>query len=321
MIDSDCVAPRGWTDQLAGHLADPSVAMVAPRIVPLSVAGSARRYAAVRGSLDLGDRPALVAPSTRVSYVPSTALVARRTALLDVAADGAVFDESLRYGEDVDLVWRLHAAGWRVRYEPAVKVQHDEPASWPRLLRRRFHYGSSAAALSQRHPGATQPLAVPVLPAVTVAAVVAGRPRIAVAGVIASWLATRRVRAAAGMPIDGTTMDTSRTLAQTWIGTGRYTTQFLAPVAALAAIRSGRRSRATVAALVAAPSLATLVTSRTTLDPTRLVLGSLADDVAYGAGVWTGCAREHTLRPARPVIRGWRPTALPPTPPQPPEPK
>jgi mycofactocin system glycosyltransferase len=313
MIDSDCVAPPGWVDQLAGHLADPTVALVAPRIVPLSVAGSARRYAAVHGSLDLGDRPALVAPLTRVSYVPSTALVARRTALLDVAVDGAVFDETLRYGEDVDLVWRLHAAGWRVRYEPLVKVQHDEPSTWPALLRRRSRYGSSAAALSQRHPGATQPLAVPILPAAAVAAAVAGRPRVAAAAAIASWVAARRVRAAAGLPADGTTMDTSRALVQTWIGTGRYAAQFFAPVALAAVAGGSRRSRATVAALLAAPSLATLTTARATLDPPRLVLGSLADDVAYGAGVWAGCLRERTIRPVRPVIRGWRPTPLPPT--------
>ena len=58
---------------------------------------------------------------TRVAYVPTAALLVRRAAL----GDG--FDESLRNGEDVDLVWRLIEAGWRVRYEPAVQVGTASP--------------------------------------------------------------------------------------------------------------------------------------------------------------------------------------------------
>lgn len=311
MVDSDCVVPREWVERLAGHLSDPVVGLVAPRIVPLSLRTSAQRFAATQGCLDLGDRPASVRPLTRVAYVPSTALVARRAALLEAARDGNVFDESLRYGEDVDLVWRMGAAGWRIRYEPSVKVQHEEPASWSSLLRRRFRYGTSAAALAQRHPQATQPLAVPVLPMAAVAAVVAGRPRLAALGAAATWIATRRVRADAGLSPDGTSLDTTRALIQTWIGAGRYAAQFLGPLALGGALRGGRRQRLTTAALLAAPGVAALVTSRP-IDPPRLVVGSIADNVAYGAGVWAGCASEHTLRPVRPVVRGWRPTALPP---------
>ena len=56
-------------------------------------------------------------------------MVARREAL------GSGFDEGLPLGEDVDLVWRLHDAGWQVRYEPGIRVAHDdrvEPAAWYR---------------------------------------------------------------------------------------------------------------------------------------------------------------------------------------------
>ena len=48
---------------------------------------------------------------TKVSYVPTAALLVRRAALDSVTpGGGAVFDPALRYGEDVDLVWRLHDA-------------------------------------------------------------------------------------------------------------------------------------------------------------------------------------------------------------------
>jgi len=53
-----------------------------------------------------------------VPFVPSACLLIRRNCF----GDG--FDETLRYGEDVDLVWRLHDRGWLVRYVADVAVTH-----------------------------------------------------------------------------------------------------------------------------------------------------------------------------------------------------
>ena len=106
---------------------------------------------AVRRSISARARPGS-RPLTRVAYVPTAALVVRRAAL------GGGFDETMRYGEDVDLVWRLVEAGHRVRYEPAVQVAHTAPAVVAR---------AAAPALSLRHerraadpasPGAVAPL-------------------------------------------------------------------------------------------------------------------------------------------------------------------
>ena len=127
-VDSDAVVDASGLRQLARHLADPVVAAVAPRISdPL---------------LDMGSHPAGVRPGSAVSYVPATVLVVRRTDLC--------FDESLRYGEDVDLVWRLGERGMTVRYDPGVVVEH----SAANRLARRFAYGTSAGPLSRLHPGA-----------------------------------------------------------------------------------------------------------------------------------------------------------------------
>ena len=68
------------------------------------------------------------------------------------------FDAALRYGEDVDLVWRLHDAGWRVRYDPRTVVLHAEPEQWSRWLERRHRYGTSAGPLALRHPARLTPL-------------------------------------------------------------------------------------------------------------------------------------------------------------------
>jgi mycofactocin glycosyltransferase len=153
-LDSDCVAPPDWVRALAGHFGDPRVAAVAPRVND--------------PALDMGASPADVAPGGRVGYVPSAALIVRRAAL-------GGFDESLRYGEDVDLVWRLHDRGWRVRYDPRITVQHERGA----LLSRRFRYGTSAAPLAQRHPGRLAPFVLAPVPTAVLVLLAARKPKAA----------------------------------------------------------------------------------------------------------------------------------------------
>ncbi|MGH9017784.1 MAG: mycofactocin biosynthesis glycosyltransferase MftF, partial [Acidimicrobiales bacterium] len=156
-VDSDCVPSPGWLDPLLGHFDDPLVAAVAPRIVPApSTAGTSTafgRYQGVHSSLDMGTAEGPVRPLSRIPYVPSAALVVRR----DVAG-ARLFDPELRGGEDVDLVWRLHEAGWDVRYVPQSTVAHDGPASLRPWMARRFFYGTTAGPLARRHPGAVAPV-------------------------------------------------------------------------------------------------------------------------------------------------------------------
>ena len=79
-LDSDVVPRRGWLEALLGHFCDPAVALVAPRIVGLRQADNlVARYEAVRSSLDLGLREAPVVPYGTVSYVPSAAIICRRS--------------------------------------------------------------------------------------------------------------------------------------------------------------------------------------------------------------------------------------------------
>jgi mycofactocin system glycosyltransferase len=298
-LDSDCLPPPDWITALAGHFADPLVAAVAPRIVgtPLSPPGS---------PLDLGGRPARVAPMTRVSYVPTAALLVRRVAL----GDG--FDEALRYGEDVDLVWRLIEAGWRVRYEPDVRVTHTEPGSFPELLCRRFHYGTSAAPLMRRHPGAVTPLVLQPGPAITMAALLARRPVVAAAAfAIATGRLTHRLRAN-GLPARGVIRPMAGGVGQTWLGTGRWCGQYAAPALLLLTARPGGRTpgtrwgrRLAAASLLAGPPLAEWARSRNG-GPLRFTAATLADQAAYGAGVYVGCVRERLISPVLPTI-AWKP--------------
>ena len=309
-LDSDTTPEPGWIERLAAHLADPAVAAAAPRIVPVPARPSwAGRYTAAACPLDLGDAEARMVPATRVAYVPTAALLARRAPLIQVAGTGGVFDPSLRRGEDVDLVWRLHEAGWRIRYEPAARVHHHEPGSWPALLARRFRYGTSAAPLAQRHPGQVPPLVLHPWPALTVAGLLAGSPAVAGLSFTASVLAMRTTLHRAGLPTRGLLPAMVTASHQTWLGVGRYACQFGAPVLAAALVApggAGRRQRsarrAAAASLLLGPPLTAWAAHRRPLDPVRYVLGHLADDAAYGAGVWAGALRARSYAPVRPVI-------------------
>lgn len=308
-VDSDCIPAPGWIEPLAAHLADPQVAAVAPRVVAVPTATASGRYSSARSSLDVGEREGRVAPLTRLSYVPGAAVVMRRAALLDIAVGRDVFDPVLRFGEDVDVIWRLHAAGWRVRYDPAIRVHHEEPTNWIGLLSRRFRYGTSAAPLSIRHPGVMPPLVLYPWPTLAVAGLLARRPVIAAGGYAGSVLAMRRTLDRADVPADGVLAGMLTAVQQTWLGVGRYGTQFGAPLLVGALLRPGSRRpgprwgrRAAAASLLLGPALNEWRQARGALDPVRFVFAQLADDVAYGAGVWSGCLRSRTIAPIRPAV-------------------
>jgi mycofactocin system glycosyltransferase len=315
-VDSDCIPPSGWIEMLSAHLTDPLVAAVAPRILTLPSETSAGRYGAAKGSLDLGEREARVAPATRVAYVPTAALLVRRRALVQAARDGEIFDPALRYGEDVDLIWRLHEAGWRIRYDPAIEVRHHEPDSWPALLSRRFRYGTSAAPLAQRHPGNLAPLVLQPWPALTVAGLLARRPSLAAVGYAASVLTMRNVLHGAGLPAAGVARAMLTAAAQTWLGMGKYATQFAAPaLAALLVVSSGATGsrrwmrRAALGSLLLGSPLTAWSARRPAMGTARFTMAHLADDIAYGAGVYAGCVRTRTTKPLRPRV-AWRPVRL-----------
>ena len=136
-LDSDCVPRPGWLDRLLPHFGDQAVGAVAPRIVPHEEGTTwLGRYEGASSTLDMGSRPSIVRPGARVSYVPGAALVVRK------AAAGAGFAAGMYVGEDVDFVWRMAAAGWRVRY--------SRRPSWDTITASGSAPGSPAAAITAR---------------------------------------------------------------------------------------------------------------------------------------------------------------------------
>jgi mycofactocin glycosyltransferase len=295
-LDSDVVPEPGWLTPLLARLSDPAVGLVAPRIVALPpVTGWLGRYEAVRSSLDLGPDPALIVPRSRVAYVPSAAMLVRR------AAVGVGFDAGMHVAEDVDLVLRLHAAGWRLRYEPAARVAHDHRTSLRAWWTRKAFYGTGAAPLALRHRGAVPPMVMSPWSAATSALLLLGRPGAAVA---VSAVAAYRLSGKLGR-LRHPRVTAARLIALGAVGAAAQTadavTRHYWPLAALAALLSRRARRTVVAVAVGSGVLDWLRAGPERPALPAFLLARRLDDLAYGAGMWWGAARHRTLAPLRPA--------------------
>ncbi len=298
-LDSDAIAGPGWLEQLGRHFADPTVGAVAPRVLPVPRPGRQtvrERYLSSRSPLDLGPAAGEVGPGRPIAYVPTAAMIVRREAL------NTGFDETLRYGEDVDLVWRLRDRGWTVRYDPAVTVRHQEPSGWRPLLGRRYRYGTSAAALSRRHPGLLAPVTIAPRPAAAVALALCGRLAPAAAVACTAPLPSMARLRRAGVPAPVAYAFGLSAVAKVLLGVSRAAPTVAAPVllGALALRRTPRRTRWAAVTMLAAAPASEWLTARPRLDPLRWTAIALADDLAYGLGVWRGCLRHRTAEPLRP---------------------
>lgn len=307
-LDSDVLPQRGWLEALMGHFCDPAVAAVAPRITALDGDGSAiARYEAVRSSLDLGAHESAVIPYGAVSYVPSAAIVCRRSAVESIGG----FDEALHSGEDVDLCWRLVDAGWRLRYEPVADVDHQHRLGLRPWLSRRAFYGGSAASLSQRHPEKTAPLLLSrwtllawVLPAT-------GTPAGVLGGLLGVGLHTRRTAAAlagSGATDGQVALLTARGLVSAGRQLAAACCRHYWPLAAVGAVVSRRIRRLVLAAALLDGGYDWFTRARTA--PEDVSTGPLEhlalkrlDDMAYGAGLWWGAIRARALRALWPEIK------------------
>jgi mycofactocin system glycosyltransferase len=308
-LDSDVVPRRGWLEALLGHFCDPTVALVAPRIVGMAQTDHlVARYEAVRSSLDLGQREAPVIPYSSVSYVPSAAIICRTSTLRDIGG----FDETLRSGEDVDLCWRLVEAGARLRYEPIAQVAHDHRTELRDWIARKAFYGGSAAALSVRHPDKIAPLMISGWALTAWILMAIGSSFGYLASLFVAALTGRRIAKTmqgADTQIWDVLLVAARGLWSAALQLASAICRHYWPVALLAAV-AFRPCRRVVLIAAVVDGVVDWASRRQSADEDARPIGLVTymllkrlDDLAYGLGLWYGVVRERNIGPLKPQIR------------------
>jgi len=294
-LDGGVIAHTGsWIEHLGGHLTDADVAAVAPRVSSTPGASVIEQYETLFSPLDLGPAPSLVGPGQVVTYVPTACLMVRVADI--VAADG--FDASLRYGEDVDLIWRL-SKDRQVRYDPSVVVHHGPRKSLRAFASQRFHYATAAAPLDRRHPASSTPWKSSLVGVAGVALITTGRPLTGgLVGLGPVTLLSNQLKQTATPTATSTRLlaaahrwalrSFAESVGRSWCG-----------IAAAIAVVPGCRTR-TVGWMVAG----WMRRVATTRSPRLLALG-IVDDTSYGAGALVGAVRSRSLHSLLPSISRW----------------
>lgn len=297
-IDVDVSISATTISQLLPYFADDKVALVAPRVKSRATANVVGEYEVAASVLDMGDVEARVRAGTRVSYVPSAMLLCRATALRSVSS----FDESLRSGEDVDLVWRLNDAGWSCRYQPQAVCSHAPRTALKEFAQQRMSYGESAAPLAKRHTGKLAPVRLNVWQASTWLFVVLGLPFVALGiAIVAGASSAKRLRKFPQLKSESINISVHGT-AKSGLSVAHAFSRVWWPIALVLSIFSQRLRLLFITAALA-PALYEWWTKRPHLDVVRFTLMKMLDNAAYGAGVWKGVIATRNVEPLVPSIK------------------
>jgi len=310
-LDSDCRPDPDWLRRLVAELSDSAVAAAGGRVLGASQRSWLERYEAVRSPLDLGPNYAEARPRRPVPYLVSASLVVRRTAF--EAAGG--FDAGLRFGEDVDLCWRLSARGHQLVYQPLARVLHDHRGGLGDFISTRASYGAAEAALLRRHPenrrwlGLNRPLLL------TLAALLARPALLPIAGLEVGaeiLVGAARLRREAGLPVRAGAAALLRGQAAGAYHLGRQLTRYYGLPLGLAA-RRRRRLLGLVLAGLLGSAVVDWMRLRPALSPVEFAAAQALDDLSYQLGCLRGCLRHRTLAPLRVdlILTGRKRDALP----------
>ena len=185
----------------------------------------------------------------------------------------------------------------RARHRPLL-------ADPPCLLR---HHGRPALAPA---PDALAPLRTSAWSAATWGLLAARRPVLA-AGTLAApiLMLAHRLRGLVDEPLTVASRIAGGGTARSALPALSGLTRAWSPALVLGLL-FGRTRRAAALALMA-PALNDLVSTPGDLDPVRYTALHVADDLAYGVGLWRGCLHARTLRPLIPHIVSAGPCVVP----------
>lgn len=278
--------------RLSAQFEDPLLGAIAPRI--RGGAGTSLRdnFEQRFSPLDMGTRSGLVVSNGPVSYVPSACLLVRRSAL------GGGFDEGLRVGEDVDLVWRLSDQGWLVRYVADLVVVHRARGTWRNWWSQRVSYGESTSELAKRHGSRLAPVRSDIWTFIAWSSVLAGKPMIGARIVRVARGALRSRLAASTDDADHVASEVvTKGMVRAGAPLARAIVRTFGPLVLIAALHPKLRRRALFIFVVG-----TLWRWRRSEFHASDVPLALADDLAYSSGVAKGAWRTKSLKAVTPRI-------------------
>lgn len=142
-VDQDVALQPGWLDRLVKAVNAPGIGAAQGRYEPMRESGIFGRVMA----LDLADRYDRVADRA-VDHVCTGNAVYRAEALREVGG----LDETLGYGYDNDLSYRLVGAGWRLRLVPDATSEHRWREGLVGYLRQQYGLGYGRLDVVARHP-------------------------------------------------------------------------------------------------------------------------------------------------------------------------
>lgn len=195
--------------------------------------------------------------------------------------------------------------GWRVRYDATLDVRHEGLTSLAPWLARKAFYGSSAAPLAARHGSKVAPAVTGPGGIVIASAVVAQTPWSLTAGGLAAIvmvMRTRRSLARSDQPMILSTELTALGVAATLVQLSQLLLRHWWPAAVIGAVLSRRVRRALLVAAV----VDSFLEHRRVAPREPVLMFAVArrlDDLAYGAGLWTGAARARSLRALLPRVQ------------------
>ena len=199
LLNNDVEVRPGWLHPLVDVMeADPRVAAVQPKLLQhgdrcrFEYAGASGGfldrfgYPFARGRIffTMEDDHGQYDDARDVFWATGAALMLRRSALEEV---GLLDERFVMHMEEIDLCWRLHRAGHRVRVEPSSVVYHIGGGSLPQGNVRKVYYNfrNSLLLLFKNLPPAEWRRVFPMRAALdataAVRALAAGRPREAAA--------------------------------------------------------------------------------------------------------------------------------------------
>ncbi len=143
--DDDCLPDEDWLRHVSRAFQDPHcVAAGGPNLPPRP-----RNRTEACVALAPGAPIHVLLNDSEAEHLPGCNLVIRKTALQ--AIDG--FREEFRTaGDDVDVCWRLQAAGGKLRYVPGALVWHHRRFTVSAYFRQQSGYGNAESMLVRRYP-------------------------------------------------------------------------------------------------------------------------------------------------------------------------